>query len=150
MEPIARLTKTPQELISTDGKVYKLSPLEPIDLGELEVWIADLPIHKMKRQLAILGDSLSVEQRTAMLHRAFDESNEQSSLAKPKSQEILESLEGISKILYLCMRKNHPEITMQEVSTVCTMENMVEIEKRLEALNALDKSSEDENSGPKQ
>lgn len=133
---LTRITKTPMEL-EHNGETYILAPLEVSDLGRIEVWIAELPLRKAKRQLLALGDVVTEEVTTRVLNDALAKSDSQINISSDEAQAELNSLAGVGFLLYLSLRKNHPEIEEQDALDMLTMETLSDFKDTLDLANSL-------------
>lgn len=103
-------------------KSYLLSPLLDIDLGTLEKWVQDRHVDLVKRNC----DGMNESDRRYHVDKAFDVAS-LITINSPQSIEILSTPEGSIMMLWLSMRRNHPEMTKEEVSLLC--ENREELEE---------------------
>lgn len=124
--------------LELNGKQYRLRPLSPRDLGELERFLADAPIHKVKRQLGILGEDALPEERKLMIREAQAQSELQSSLTTPAGLAASQSFEGFQFTFWLSIRDSSPGITLEEAAALVTAENFEEIQVYIKSLNEED------------
>jgi hypothetical protein len=133
----ARMAKTPITLV-LDEQEYKLAPIEPADLGDIEVWLREQPFKKVRRRLELLGSQVSAEQRAEMI-RAAEEEAELTDITTAETIAKLSTLEAVGFILYLGLRKHQPEITQVEAACMVTLENMGEIQEAIDKVSSLGK-----------
>lgn len=136
MGEVSRMTKTPTE-IECKGETYLIAPLEVSDLGKLETWVSELPLRKAKRQIEVLGDSLTPEIKEKILNEAIEKSNNQIDISSEKAQAALESLAGVGYLLFLSLRKNHPEIKENEAIDLISMDTLKDVKDKLDLSNSL-------------
>lgn len=113
---IALLTGAPRA-ITLDGAEYKVSPLRPRDLGELQAWIKDRvphPIDALKPHL----DGLDPAERQALLKEAYKEARDwPPSIGSDKGAGLL-ATEGRGKVLEVVLRRHQPGITPAEAEAL--------------------------------
>jgi hypothetical protein len=97
--------------ITVGEKTYTLAPLTDKDYGEFEQWIQDRYIDSVKRNSA----DLTEKERERQLDRAFETAPFITSTSV-KGLAIMKSIAGLSRLLWLSFRKEHPDITTEEVS----------------------------------
>ena len=115
IENTTRVAQIPIEVELADGKIYKLSPLSPVDLAEFEGWIKDDKwkhclyagftdqAEKIKTHLAVLAAPLSEEEY----------------------QGYTSSVAGMLKQIWLSLRKLNPDIKEADLDKLVTSENIV-------------------------
>jgi len=92
------------------GKTYRLSPLRDADYGELEAWLRQDYLATVKAGAA----DLEPAERQRQLDRAFDRAH-LITYTSAEGLERMNSLPGRGKTIWLCLRRNHPELTEADV-----------------------------------
>ena len=117
---LAKLTAAPMEL-EYNKKIYRVSPLRDRDLGELQNFIQDKYLSLAKRNL----DGMSTENKSLLLKTAFEKATTLR-VYSAESSGILNSVEGIAKMSWLSLRKEHSDLTFDQVWDLCNDSNFVE------------------------
>ncbi len=103
------------------GKEYTLTPLKDKDYGEFENFIQDRVMDVARRNVA----GLSEKDRKELLAHAFDKASSLT-LSSPDALRHMESVPGVTKLLFLSLRHAHPEITEDEVGALITDPSVLE------------------------
>ena len=137
MGTLGTATKAPLT-VEVEGKKYTLSPLELGDFGEVERWLEMLPYEKARRKIAALGEVVTPEIREAIIALA-DAQSQASSFGDAKSSQVLTTVEGTGYLLWLSLRKCHPEITREAALHLISLDSIAEWQKMLDKLSGLEK-----------
>ncbi len=109
--------KTRQVTIS--GKEYTVSPLDIDDLAEFET------IVRMERNKALLRSLKGSELENDVIAEAIG-----AAAAKPVSlkdiDDNMSSMMGVRFLLWCALRKNHPEIKLNEMGKLINLDNLEE------------------------
>ena len=111
------------------GVEYRLTPLTHQDWGELMAWCRDSYLGTYTRNVR----DLEPEDRRALLEAAFQQAN-RLTLKSPEVAEALQSPAGMYKCFWLAIRKNHPELTPEDVPRILL--NSEAIAEAMAAFNA--------------
>jgi hypothetical protein len=129
--PVSVASAAPAEIILS-GKKFLVSPATDKDFGELERWVQDRILDVCFRNANKLDNSAD---RQEFLKHAFDKASG-TILASSEATVLLLSVEGAVMRLYLGIRHNHPDITVDEVRKLATSRE--EIEKAMLTVGFLD------------
>ena len=110
----ARATAAPME-IELGGEKYLLSPFRDKDFGEFTRWVKGRIVQLAKDSL----DGLPDNERKFLLVHAFEKAN-LIEINSPDAIRAMATLDGAAKLLYLGLRRNHPELTEQKVLEILT------------------------------
>jgi len=104
--------------ITLNGTKYRLSVPTKLDYGELEREVVSRRSNPLRELAGCLGD-FSAEDKQLALRAASDSIAERPSRAcQAEVGAFTGTLEGIAYMLYLMMRRNHPEIDAPEKAAV--------------------------------
>ena len=124
--------------VEVEGKKYVLSPLELGDFGDVQLWLENLSYEKARRKIKALGDIATPEMQERIIAKADEESNAVT-IGDAKSSEILATVEGTGYLLWLSLRKCHPEITREAALHLISLDSIAEWQKMLDKLSGLEK-----------
>jgi len=145
MSKLATAAKAPF-IISHGGREYRLAPLELADLAEFEQWMTIAPYEAAKRQMEALGDSLTPEARTMILTTAQAKAAD-CSMSSPEYMRTMSSVQGTCYMLWLSLRKEHPDITRAEAGALINLDNLAEWQERLDRVSGLSGDDEENPTG---
>ena len=94
-----------------DGREYRMSPVTDADMGEIERWVQS---HILRVARESLDDDTPESDRRIVIDSAMQKSA-MVNLATPDSIMQMNSLQGLTRLYWLGLRKNHPDITIREV-----------------------------------
>jgi hypothetical protein len=129
-DALSKLTQVPA-IVKIDGKEWKLSPHRLIEQKELDKWIEDWPINRVRQLIATHPDI--PKERQEQLWRLATELSQDPSIVT----EALVSAEGTGMMLWLSMRINHPQLTLVQIMTMFDAINVREVKKVLNSINAM-------------
>ncbi len=144
MTELSTATKARLE-IKFEGKSYWLTPFELEDMGEIVKKLTTIPFEDMARQMEALGDKLTdalSEQMLAHAQRIADESH----VGSPRFEGHLGTVAGVSEMLFLSLRRNHPDITRKEAVGMVTVKTLDFWRRSLDSATGF----EDDDSDPTQ
>jgi hypothetical protein len=130
---VAQATAAPIEFIAK-GVTYKLSPLRDRDFGDFERWCQDRYIEVTTRNLQNLSD----ENQKEVLRSTFDKAAA-ITFTSPECVKIMNSIEGSLELAFLCLKREHPSITREEVLEMC--QDTTVYQQLLAKMNFLNKAS---------
>jgi hypothetical protein len=126
--------------ITLDGKKWRLSGLNLADLGAIEAIILDRRAQDPVDQFGAYAESLEKNPsiKNALMDRLFDRLAGDPEKTKATDNEVMtfmNSREGRSICTWMCLRKEHPELTMEDVEAMLEKDLEKETRKRMEELN---------------
>jgi len=111
-------------MVQFAGKEYKLRQIVTQDYGELTRYLKSLYIGETGRSMRIAGISESkiiAEIRKLQFEEwglKGDTKKEQLNYYKEKVQPLMSSIDAMSYILYLGLRKEHPDLTLDQAGEI--------------------------------
>jgi len=120
---IDRTVDTPVE-IEFNGKKYKLRQITTQDYGEIARYLKTLYIGEVGKSLRIAGvkeDRIIAEIRKLQLEEWGIKGNNEREITKyydEKVRPLMSSNEAMSYILYIGLRKESPELTLEEANEI--------------------------------
>ncbi|MBI5724598.1 MAG: hypothetical protein HZA50_11605 [Planctomycetes bacterium] len=129
---VSQITAAPS-VLALNGVEYRLSPLRDCDYGEFERWVQDRYFDVAKRNLADLPDA----QKDSLLRHAYERAAGLT-INSPEALNLMVTVDGAAKLMYLSLRREHPAITQEEATKLCTDPAVVrQCMDRVEELNRL-------------
>lgn len=119
-----------------DGKEYEISPITLFDLAEMEKWLEDLPLARLKRRFEKFSSVLDDKTKEKMITDAILE-GQKHGLSSAKLNEELESVEGVAMFLFLSLRHKHSELKFEDLEKLVTVENLADIKMLLDEASGL-------------
>ncbi len=121
--------------ISLNGKTYLMRPLSIDEFAQFERWVDDAPIRQAVRNL----DGLSPDLQTKMLQQA-QEAASQASQDNPEKRQgritaQMTSMSGISYLIWLSLRREQPDLSLEAVSQMLTLDKLPYVQQRLDEIN---------------
>lgn len=114
------------------GRIYALSELRLVDLAELQAWLELAGPHPLAGLPCTENDDDQAT-RPARLRAAWRAAKEWPPIyGSNESRDLLASPGGIVAFVWLCLRRNHPEIELDEAAEVAaamTAENWRELRR---------------------
>ena len=127
--------------IELDGATYLIRPLTIDEFAQFERWVDDEPIRQAARNL----DGLTPEQQIMLLTRAQEAATKASQTEPEKRQKQIASrmtsVSGISYLIWLCLRREQPELSQQDVARMITPDRLPYVQQRLDAINGFSSPS---------
>lgn len=127
--------------IQYDGQTFTLNPMGPSHLGLLQKWAEEEPFRKMRRQVEILGDTVTPGLLQKMYETAEKRSSEVNILSDGES--AVNSVEGIQEMFYILTREHHPELTREDVNQMITVETLSQFADAVRDAAGIQESGED-------
>jgi hypothetical protein len=120
MNSISALSGQPRPL-SVGGQTYQLYPLTLEDLGQLQGWVdSHFPDPFATVQAAIANGNFNVTQQQFLLKLAVDASvRPRNLIGTPAADQLLQSVEGIKRLLVLSIRKGRPDFSDDDAAQLC-------------------------------
>jgi hypothetical protein len=128
----AQVTAAPVE-IRLAGSAYLLSPLTDLDFGEFENWMQSRVLEIASSRSAGLppGD------REIILREAMKEAA-RLTMGAPDALPLMVSPEGSTRLVWMGIRRNRPEITLENVrKLLADPQTLADAVEALERLNAV-------------
>lgn len=146
MANLSDATKAPVT-ITVDDKEWTLAPLELRDFGEIERWLQMLPFVKARWKISALGDAATPEIQKVLINRAETESNK-ATLQNARALKILSTLEGTGFLLWMSLRKAHPEVTRDEAMRLINADTLEVWQSTLDKISGLAPESSSDKKRP--
>lgn len=136
---MASSTAAPAD-ITLGGKSYRITPFNFKSLGEFLRWVQDAHLESAKRFASVLEG----ESKNEYLRNAVKQVEELSVFndEDPILRRYLMSPEGVNRLVYLALRPNHPDITLDEVSDILSDQD--QLQAAFEKVMSLNKGEGDE------
>jgi hypothetical protein len=131
--------------ITLGRTTYLMKQLTLGDYGQLQAWLRA----KLPKPFAVVADALKDLQplktvdpegyalaREQLMRAAMDDARKGDQVGGPPElvQEALNGPEGVSMILWLCVRKSHPDVTYEVMRAAVNAENLTSIKSQLDAI----------------
>ena len=127
--------------IELGGKTYLMRPLTIDDFAQFERWVDDAPIRRAVRNL----DGLAPDLQTKMLQQAQEAAGRASEDNPEKRQgritAQMTSMSGICYLIWLSLRREQPELDLQTVSQMLTLDKLPYVQQRLDEINGFSSPS---------
>lgn len=120
------------------GEEYVLGPIGLAELGELQSYFVRKPLEDAIKASEGMDESV----RELMVSKAWDEYHRLR--AQPadmeSSFEAMSNVDGLRYLVYLGLKKNHPDMTEESAARLVTLDNIDQITKMLDTASGLDDS----------
>ena len=126
--------------VTIGGKQYMVSPLTMGDLAEFQAHLRAVRREDMKFLVADIADAV---ERSAALRRACSFAVEEDEM-----EAAMESFEGFRFILWRCLRKKQPELTLEGVGDLFTVQDMRELLPVVQAISGIGDEANPTEQGP--
>ena len=102
------------QMTLSDGRKWRLTPLDDADMDELTEWCQSEIINMAERSLSPRATKAQRDERLSIAIR------EAAGITWMSSQgaKMLTTLNGICQMVLVSIRKNHPEVTLDELKVV--------------------------------
>lgn len=100
--------------VTIRGQEYKLSPPTIKDIAEFNRWMQGEYLNEVFDGIDAAGDRLTAEEIIQIKRDAYA-NLENIRFGRPRSHAYLQSVSGISRFLWLMVRRNHPSIGRLQV-----------------------------------
>lgn len=101
-------------------RTFRMSPLRDKDYGEFEAWVQDQYLAVVKRNL----DGLRKDERQRQLDRAFEHAA-MIGISSPEALAAMCTIEGVGMLIWLSVRREHPDVDRDEIVSLMTSEEHV-------------------------
>lgn len=115
--------------IKLAGEEHKMNPLTLADHAEFERFLQQRVLDMAERMIT---DDMSQAQQDRIMDAAFRRA-EKTSMQSPEGLAVANSLEGVSRLLWMGLREHHPEMTPEDVQKLLVDERTIR-----HAMNAFD------------
>jgi len=126
--------------VTIGGGKYMVMPLTMGDLAEFQAHLRAIRREDMKFLTADMAD---VAERSAALRRACSFAVEEDEM-----EAAMESFEGFRFILWRCLRKKQPELTLEGVGDLFTVQDMRELLPVVQAISGIGDEANPTEQGP--
>ena len=117
-----------------DGKLYHLSKFRQADIIEFHKWVQYKPYFDFLSLKSQIDPALHNEQSRAILMDCSKKSKQQ---INDEAEQWQPTIEGGTHLIYLSLKRNHPELTAEHVSDIITTDNMEEVLQLLNVMNSV-------------
>jgi len=117
MTSLADATAAPK-LLEHKGRTYRLRPLDYDSIGEIERWLQSEHIAVTERNIAEREGRKNGCMPPSLKDRLLSEAYARSSrihMNSPDADALLCTAEGASLMIHGCMKRDHPDITIEHV-----------------------------------
>ncbi len=121
--------------IQLNGSTYRMRPLTIDDFAEFERWVDDAPIRQATRNLNGLSTDLQMKMLQQAQEAATVASQDDPTKRQSRITSQVTSMSGICYLIWLSLRREHPELTMEAVSQMLTLDKLPYVQQRLDAIN---------------
>jgi len=127
--------------IKLGDNTYLMRPLSIDDFAEFERWVDDAPIRQAARNLNGLSPDLQMKllkqaQETAMA--AIEEGPEK---RQGRISSQMTSMSGICYLIWLSLRQEQPDMSLEAVSQILTLDKLPYVQQRLDDINGFSSPS---------
>lgn len=133
--------------IRHEGESYWLSPFRLADMGEIEEYLTARPFELAAKQMDALGDRLSEAAEERILAHAQQIADE-STVGSPLFVTHLSTVAGVSAMVFMSLRRNHPDITKEQATAMVTVETLGLWRERMDRVTGM--SDPDDDADPTQ
>lgn len=98
---------------SSPEDAAQIAPLSAKDWGELELWMQRQPFDRVRPFLDQASDS-----EREMLLRIADNDAKELSLTSEAGRTFMNSIRGVTMLVFLSLRKRNPNLTIEQVSAL--------------------------------
>jgi len=123
------------------GKEYLIGSMQIQQLMEFEQWLSEQCVTEASQFIKTAGENLTPADRKELLQDAFERSRN-ITLGTPEAKVITGSLRGVAQLLFLCIRRLTPTVTMDEVLGLLTPSNLEEVTKLVDEASGLEPDAE--------
>ena len=108
-----------------NDKPYKLAPITIGMIAEFSAWVRSESIRVFRESAANMDPAERVQCLVELASRAVTEHQVQS---------YMQSIEGVKYLIYLCLKKNHPDLNYRDTDDMITEQNYQELAVLAESL----------------
>ncbi|MFA5041114.1 MAG: hypothetical protein WC464_05730 [Bdellovibrionales bacterium] len=118
---LAKMTAAVSEL-KIDNITYRISPLRDMDFGEFERWVQDRYMDVALRNLELLSE----KDREVLIKAAYEKAAALTA-SSPEAIGLMTTVEGAAKLLWLSLRRERPDITIEAAQELATHPKTVKL-----------------------
>jgi hypothetical protein len=118
---------------------WHLSALSLGDMRRFKEWVQLRPWFALQNQRDRIPPDLFDKESARLLQSCMDKEIKEGS---PEVAAEMETSEGVTQLVYLSLRRNHPAITPDQVEDLLTTRNIKEVSDLLVAVSGLAKKNE--------
>lgn len=137
--------------INLGGTTFLLERAKGNDLGQWRAFIRE----RLKKRAAnafdcIRGDldKLKPRDRREVLKVATENRIAAESLTSPQAAEVMEGLDATAFMLWLSIRRNHPDVTFEKVLELAGETDLIDLQDKLDAINGVAEKKENPDGEP--
>lgn len=143
--------------VQLGGRTYLLKQLTLGDYGQIQAWLKQ----RLPKPFAVVVAALKelepmrafdpegyAEARKQLLLNAMEDSKKDGGGSPELVSEALNSPEGIAMLIWLCVRKCHPEVGYEEIKAAINSENLSELKRHLDIVNMFGGGDAEEEGDP--
>ena len=146
-------------VITLGGKTYLMKQLTLGDYGQVQAWLRQ----RLPKPFAVVAEALKDlepirafdpegynEARKLLLLSAAEDAKRGDGTGAPPElvAEALNGPDGIAMLIWLCVRKEQPAATYEEIRTAINAENLSSLKKHLDSVNMFSGDDEAEEGNP--
>lgn len=147
MTDTATGTAAPLEL-KLAGKTYRMRPIGFAEIGEFEQWVRQTHIARAESLIGHFDDATKQQIRMDTVRTAQKISmNATDPEAVRIMDEMSSSVEGITRLVHLSIRREHPDATLEQIAGA--MEDQATAMMAMQKFNALNREDGDDAGGAK-
>ena len=128
------------------GRTYLMKQLTLGDYGQVQTWLRQ----RLPKPFAVVADALKdlepirafdpegyAEARKQLLLAAMEDAKRGDGTGAPPEMvaDCLNSPDGIAYLVWLCVRKEHPEVAYETIRAAINSENLTALKKHLDSVN---------------
>ena len=113
MDGLARMAGAPV-FVEIDGRQYELSPLQIKDFGAIEHHLLSKRVNPVEQVIPLLS-GLTPDQQKVLLQEAYRELRATNKVPASEVAKWMDSMDGVGFTIWLCLRKKHPEMTLERI-----------------------------------
>lgn len=128
---IPESTAAPAE-ITLGGKTFRMRPLSFAEIGEFERWAQDEYLQRVERSVKYLDEAAKAEERrkaAAIMRKMSMVVQSDDAEALREMDETCRSIEGLTRLIWLGLRREHPELTLPEVGNLLADQKAIDAAK---------------------
>ncbi len=127
--------------IQLNGSTYRMRPLTIDDFAEFERWVDDAPIRQAIRNLSGLNPDLQTKLLQQAQEAAGQSSQDSSDKRQARIASQMTSMGGIGYLIWLSLRREHPDLTLEAILQLLTMDTLPYVQMRLDSINGFSSPS---------
>lgn len=117
-------------VLLADGKSYRFEPLTIGDYEEVDRFVRSAPL----RQLSVVLSRFPADIQKHLVDRAY---HEMRAMSVEGVAERIKSVDVLRYMAWLMIRHNHPDVTLEGMDRLITLNNRELIERQMEVISGL-------------